>query len=191
METLVIILGIALIFVAAYAADRNERVKTFKSLYYAEGLERDHFENLSESLLESTEKLLGDIERLEAFAPPAREPFEKRPWTWSEQDNMLKALTAKLDYQETKYEEMRKVYYDVSALHVMPDPVLKNTGQKPAEVIKIELGDDFKELKASDDSLGSVAILKTELDRAHKREAVYMKRLLVSNAAILAASKKS
>lgn len=190
MEPLTIILGVALILVAAYAADRNETVKSSDSRYWAGVVQCENLEEsnacLTQELIEAKE-LRAHLEEQLAKANSELVVFHierKNNFNTHGIDAMrYRAASEDLKRRREKYANLAREYGG--------DPQPFNQGQKPAEVIKIELGDDFKELKAAVDSIGSVNVLKTELDRAHKREAIYMKRLLVSNAAILAASKKA
>lgn len=181
MEPITIIFGVAVIFVAAYAADQY----TWKEKYAGQVMQNKQH---CERAVKEAESLRAQILSISS----ARS-------NWPETQALRQELKEAIELRAHLEEQLAKANSELVGFHlatkrrspVFYDHAPLNQGRKPAEVIKIELDDDFKELKAAVDSLGSVQVLKTELDRAHKREAIYMKRLLVSNAAILAATKKA
>lgn len=160
-----IILGIIFILVAAYIADLLEKIRKYKGK--SSGLEQALQDALAMADILSEE--LKD-------ATPRRGPYEREVKTWKEYKDENAVLKAQL----TEFELTKRVNVFRDRLE---GPVLKPIN-RPDSVIKVEMSEDFKELKKAIDQLGAVAILKKELDRAHKRETVYLTRIAANTGLI-------
>lgn len=175
-----IALGVIFILVSAYIADLLEKIRKYKGKYEnaedkIEALE-DHLDNK----MYTVDKYSAEIELLKQHldaATPKLGPYERAVKTWKEYKDENAVLQAQL--AEFEIAKSANVFRNL-----LEGQGSRNLGSKRPDIIKVEMSEDFKELKQAIDQLGAVAILKKELDRAHKRENVYLTRIAANTGLI-------